>query len=519
MGIPSYFRRILQKFPACVKSTLKTPELLCFDFNCLIYRCLRSPTLPPFTEETQEQWETSLCEEVCRTVKEVWAEAGRPKSVYLAVDGVVPMAKIRQQRVRRFKSVWLQSRVGGGASGGDVWDKNAITPGTAFMDKLGSVLEELCRRQGRGWSVSGVREPGEGEHKILARVRGLESASCPKSIVIYGLDADLVILSMILKYQKGIENLYLLREKQEFGGKLTLTAEGRQEYQSLDISIFSQALGIQSLHDCMRYVGLMNLMGNDFLPHSVSYSLGEDGHDHVLKEYRRGTALVRENTEGHWILDIDILQKVATQWATDEEDRIAHFIRKKREQALRGPGKGMDASEAWPLEWAVERELMPEGDGQTIVEGWKDLVWNQFIGGSKEESVRNYCQGFQWILDYYTGQKEVSMEWMYGSWLPPFWSDIAGLCKRVYGGAGGPALDRSVASPVTPEEQLAMVLPLESWGLIQKKEYSRVPILAPQFWPIEFGFCSFGRLWLWQCEALVPVLTAERLRRILAASA
>ena len=198
MGIPSYFRRILQKFPACVKSTLKTPELLCFDFNCLIYRCLRSPTLPPFTEETQDQWENSLCEEVCRTVKEVWAEAGRPKAVYLAVDGVVPMAKMHQQRLRRYKSPYLKEwendiKKKYGVFKEELLDTNQITPGTPFMSLLGESIEDAIKRQYFGKipvNFSGANSPGEGEHKILNMIRE-DKIKDSEKICIYGLDAEI----------------------------------------------------------------------------------------------------------------------------------------------------------------------------------------------------------------------------------------------------------------------------------------------------------------------------------------
>jgi 5'-3' exonuclease len=112
MGIPSYFRSILQKYPGCIAREVKA-DVLCYDFNCLIYRCVYSDRMPEYTVEGHDEWEELLLKEVVRTVKEVWTVAGKPKKVYLAVDGVVPMAKIRQQRVRRFKSVWLKKQAEG----------------------------------------------------------------------------------------------------------------------------------------------------------------------------------------------------------------------------------------------------------------------------------------------------------------------------------------------------------------------------------------------------------------------
>jgi hypothetical protein len=39
-----------------------TSDVLLMDFNCLIYRCLRSPSLPPYDEN--EDWEKHLLKEV-----------------------------------------------------------------------------------------------------------------------------------------------------------------------------------------------------------------------------------------------------------------------------------------------------------------------------------------------------------------------------------------------------------------------------------------------------------------------
>ena len=50
------------------------------------------------------------------------------KNLILAIDGVAPVAKIEQQRMRRYKSA--MDRIP------NTWDSNAITPGTSFMIAL-----------------------------------------------------------------------------------------------------------------------------------------------------------------------------------------------------------------------------------------------------------------------------------------------------------------------------------------------------------------------------------------------
>jgi 5'-3' exonuclease len=109
MGIPSYYKRLIDRYPKLVKKDVKQlkSDVLLMDFNCLIYQCVRSDSLPKYTEAGRAEWEAALIEAVKKYTVKVWETAGRPRQVLIAVDGVVPMAKIRQQRLRRFKSRWL----------------------------------------------------------------------------------------------------------------------------------------------------------------------------------------------------------------------------------------------------------------------------------------------------------------------------------------------------------------------------------------------------------------------------
>jgi len=493
MGIPSYFRGIIQKYPGCLINSVNNVKTLCFDFNCLIYRCIRAPGMPTYSSESEdshELWETALFAEIERTVLEVWSAAGKPTTVYLAVDGVVPMAKIRQQRVRRFKSAWLRR---------EGWDTNAITPGTRFMEKLGFMLKGLCAR--RGWILSAADEEGEGEHKIMNWLRSFKKEG---PVVVYGLDADLILLTMLVGEQLGLDT-YLLREKQEFGHKVV--QEGPQTYQLLNVKEFQMRLGVSGEEEVLNYIALMSLMGNDFLPHSLTHKLSDGGHDCVVQ------CLQALRANGWLISDgrykPDVLATIFKAFSCEEDSRMLHMIQKKREQARRGVGKGMDESEGLPLEWAVENQLMC---GNQLAEEWKDTYWSNihpcWDQAHKDYICGEYLRGFQWILDYYCGLP-VNKSWMFPAWIPPLWSDFTDT-----------TIPESVQEEIRPEpqEQLAMVLPLESWGLIRKAELRRLPALAPQMWPLKFGFFSLGRKWLWECEARIPVLTAGRLREILSSA-
>lgn len=484
MGIPSYFRRILQINPACLKKQVSEVESLYFDFNCLIYRCVSK--MRPYTQEVHDEWEAELLKEVVKVVKEIWNVAGKPKKVLLAVDGVVPLAKIRQQRVRRFKSAWLK-KIG--------WDTNSITPGTKFMDSLTSVLKDVASRH-VGWEVSGVREPGEGEHKVMKSIRAMKSE---KLAVVYGLDADLILLSMLTSQETGTP-IMLLREKQEFNKNAVVGL--KQEYQFMDLCDFQSYLGIESYKEALNYVALMSLMGNDFLPHSLTHKLSEDGHDYVLSEFN---LMKSSNT---WLCDdgvnAEVFMIIMERWSRDEKDKLTYNIKKKREQAQRGVGKGMSEEEGLPLTWDVESQIC---DGTVLKDDWVDIYWS-FIHptANRAEICGEYRKGFCWILNYYCGLP-VDENWVYPGWIPPLWSDLLKY--------KGSYTESFTCDAPSPEEQLAMVLPLESWGLVRDKKLKLLPIYAPHMWPRAFSFFSFGRKWLWECEARVPVLTAAKIRQYL----
>jgi 5'-3' exonuclease len=502
MGIPSYFRRILQRYPGCLRSgpdAIKA-EALAFDFNCLIYYCLR--LMPPFEESNQSSWEQSLLHEINKTVKTIWNVAGCPEQVFLAVDGVVPMAKIRQQRMRRFKSAWLRQK---GLDGRAGWDSNAITPGTKFMERLTISLRGLCATH-KGWVVSGTDEKGEGEHKVMQWIRQKKGNG---SVIVYGLDADLILLSMLTGEQTG-RKLWLMREKQEFGHKGSSAKEGGQEYQFMSLSEFQEKLGVKGEEQVLQYIALMNLMGNDFLPHSITHKLNDDGHEYVLKELRAGVSLVQPNGN----LNTKVFQEVCKRWSLDEADKMAHMIKKKKEQAKRGVLVGMSEEEGLPLKWFVEKSLFTQGQGQgqddrnpILLEDWRQVYWSTWIRRERQSLCEEYMKGFQWILNYYRGGI-VDLLWTFPSALPPLWSDLAACRIEEIEEA------KEIHSEILPKEQLAMVLPLESWHLIQDPVLKGVPGKAPQYWPEEFEFFSAGRKWLWECEAIIPPLPIQRLRQI-----
>jgi 5'-3' exonuclease len=529
MGIPSYYKRLIDRFPKLVKrgfDALPRSDVLLMDFNCLIYQCVRGAA--PYRAEDKDAWEAALLEAVKAYTVKVWGAAGRPKEVFIAVDGVVPMAKIRQQRLRRFKAPWwaAQEREAG-VRAAETWDTNAITPGTEFMEKLSIALRGLCSARGAGWSVSAADEPGEGEQKLMAWIRALgPQALAGKEVVVYGLDADLIVLSLLglARSAPQVASWCLLRELAEFERDGRAGVFGALDIKEL-LRILVPSGGSMPAADYMlEYVCAMSFLGNDFLPHSLTVKMRDEGHDKMRAALQQlhatGARLVSPGGQ----VQTRAAAAFVAAWAAAEEGMLAEAIEHKYK--MRQPPPRTDAERAMvrvqnlPFEWREECAIATVATGigsaggrVTLTADWREVYYRRWLrGAAPAAAVRIYVEGLQWILDYYTG-RPVSYAWQYPWNLPPLWADLQrGLEEGAEEGQAPPA-----TTPVAPQEQLAMVLPLSSWGLVRRADLRGLPAKAPAFWPQRFDFFSAGKRWMWECEAEVPVLSVERLRGLLAA--
>jgi 5'-3' exonuclease len=521
MGIPSYYKKLCDRIPGLLSNIRKgsQPTHLWVDFNCMVYHCLRRPGSQPYGgEETRIHWENQLIQQVCKYLKKIVAIVGPTEQVYVGVDGVVPMAKMRQQRLRRFKSHWTaaEERRIGKSGDGVRWDTNAITPGTAFMERLGVALHGL-RSEGVRWVVSATEEPGEGEHKAMSVLRSCVSK---KSHVVYGLDADLILLSLL----QPVDELWLFREAVE-AGEVQYDSSQEELYKYFSIHVLRETLCAGKRDGyLLDYCMAMSFLGNDFLPHGLALKLKDGGHDQLLKLLHHVHTTVGSLIDvktNRWRLES---LEACVKWLAEREtgwiqSHCAGKISKRNQQA-RGATPVEVAVDEWnklPLRMCDEMALVGSVKrGQdhtlqvTLAESWKSIYKDRYLGvrGSPDKVCNEFLIGLDWILQYYTGGS-VDREWCFPWFLPPLMTDLENwLTQRK-------VLPHSLAPTtvqIKPQEQLALVLPLESWWLIRDRSLRRLPTLAPQLWPSSFRLFTAGHTQTWECEAQIPLFMPERLR-------
>lgn len=486
--------------------------------------------MPAYTPETAAAWEAALVTAVLGYIQAMTRIVGPTRAVYVAVDGVAPMAKIRQQRARRFKSAIAaaeEAAVRGRDASAPRWDSNAITPGTAFMARLTAALRGFKHAAGVPVVVSPADEAGEGEQKIMDYLR---THADIRDVVVYGLDADLIVLALLEHARTG-RSVDLFREETEFNGAVKRAATGEEQYLYLHVGHLAGALhAAWSPAGCglgefiVDFVGAMNLLGNDFVPHGLALKINDQGIEHVLQVLKgfKSRLVVADGSGGAegGRYDWDTLRALFAVLAANEERWMLRGIRRKLETRVGSTTAKDEEARAVarlndrPVEWAAERGVWVEerrvaGEEKPRLEfreGWRAEYYKHGLWGATPiDVVRAYIHTLEWTLAYYFGER-VDQTWYYPWLLPPLIGDLTEFQTPP------PPLPAPVAFGLAPLEQLAMVLPLTSFHLLPA-ELHTLPLRYPHAWPERWEVFSLGRRFLWECEPLIPLVQPAQIRR------
>jgi 5'-3' exonuclease len=260
----------------------------------------------------------------------------------------------------------------------------------------------------------------------------------------------------------------------------------------------------------------MSILGNDFLPSSLGLKIRDDGHAELIEILKRQmhnkVSILKENTIQQRGL-IEFFKSL-----TESESRsIYHYVNKKcmiaRNLGFETLKKedGFDikvGDNNYPLAH-IEEEILINKQHKKLVDNW-EVIYSKWFNGfsdirvTKDKTCNDYLYGIQWIWNYYTGKESVCFNWYYPYSLPPLWEWLYTYLKT----HSLPVLDKINiigASDILPIEQLSLVLPIQSWGLIKNDKYKNIPFYMPQYFPKSFSFETIGKRFFWECEANIPI--------------
>lgn len=457
MGVPALFRWLSAKYPKIVERVQEAPTIdedgtsipvdlsdpnpngvefdnLYLDMNGIIHPCCHPMDKPaPNTEE-------EMMLEIFKYIDRIFAMIRPRRLLFMAIDGVAPRAKMNQQRSRRFRAAKerrekaareaeLASTAnsnGKDAENGDAeaeddngdeaetvegtsaaaFDYNCITPGTKFMALIATSIQyyivERMNKE-RAWKnikviFSDANVPGEGEHKIVDYIRRqrLDPDYDPNTKhVIYGLDADLIMLSMAthepyfrvlredvfweeqIKYNpctwcgtKGhTSDFCAARAEADSSFKIPPVGEGKP-FIFLDVAVLREYLDAElrpsdtSLpfkYDLERaiddWIFMCFFVGNDFLPHLPSLEIREGAIDLLIESYKANAARMGGYICSHGKVNLSRAQLILADLGAIEE-KI--FLKRKEKEDRR------DAN--------IRRRRQTDAERDAITQAQKDLL-------------------------------------------------------------------------------------------------------------------------------------------------
>lgn len=514
MGVKHFYLWYRSRFQHCIlQKPNKTIDNFAIDMNGLFHLCAqkvyrygnyKKRLLKEYPKPTMTQY----CNEVCRKIEELRLQVDPRKRLVLCVDGIAGLAKMNQQRQRRFRAAQDME------ANSPLFNSNSITPGTEFMDYLTRYIHryiKLMMENSPEWQnleiiYSNEKVSGEGEHKIMNYIRRLNKPH--ETWCVYGLDADLIMLGMLLP----IDHVFIFREM-EYGGfhfmdihqfKKELLCllkwnvpqdENRFSNEKPKMALFSAKTAIND------FVLLCFIVGNDFLPTIPTMAILDGAIDLILETYKNNGIQYGHLTKIH----------PKTKFVTFRITSLKNFFQTLSEHET----SMMETKYNGPIDFFPDPLVLDNlcEDIHHIkklnFEKYRIDYYKKKFSIDKEDDIKNlvhnYLRGMTWVINYYTNEIPDWL-WYYPKLYAPFLTDVVKYMDSF-------KLETFTKNaPVDPFLQLLMVLPPKSHDLLPKEFHSLM--LSPDSslkdnFPESFELDMAGKRKEWESIVVLPAVNVQ----------
>lgn len=486
MGIPAYFSSIIKRYPSIIKKLNDSIVInhLFMDCNSIIYDCFHNLAKEANTK-SQNGFESQLINTIINKMDLYLNTIGGNSTNFLAFDGVAPVAKMDQQKIRRYKSNYeknyFKTDCGheddddvDGEKNGIQWNTSAITPGTIFMKKLERAL--ITHYKNRSSVIIEFSNAGEGEHKIFDYIR--THGILDGNTIIYGLDSDLIMLS--LQNMNYCNQLYLYREMPEFIASIDSSLKANEMYM-VDVIEFRKYLAYYLNDEIMPsskmetdlrikdYIFICFLLGNDFLPHFPSINLRRNGMDFIMECYIAAIGKTQQhiiNIDGeiNWRVFRSMIIEMSKSESAYMEDEYAY--RNKQGKRYYPNNTDEERKQYFVNQPIIHREK--ETYINPTEEYWQsryyytlfDIDSNVLSDDEYQSAIKNICinylEGMEWTYKYYS-KGCIDWRWHYKYNYPPLLCDL----KKYVPYFNETLIVEKTKNPVSDVIQLCYVLPVD----------------------------------------------------------
>jgi len=480
MGIPYYFYYLTRKYNNIIIHKLPDNiNIYAIDFNGIIH-----------SEAINETNEDKLIINLWNKINE-YNSLYKPNKLLICIDGVAPFAKIIQQRKRRYLTIY-KNKIDKIKSS---WDTNSISPGTKFMTKL----DDYIKSNNTSYIFSGSNENGEGEHKIFNLIK---DDNTNEPIIINGLDADLIILSLI----SGKNNIYLMRENKD---QITYVNIDNLKL-ALITELKSKWLIENDIDLIESYCVMCSILGNDFIPHILNLNIKSGGLDKLINitelAIKNNGSLVESNKINQATLT-EIFNKIAETEDNDIISQITNDIEKKpRDYSCNSQ------------EYAIKNKDPILSEIFNNSKKWRYYYYKRLFDININvdslmisTAASLYIKGIYWTYNYYK-KMDLDYTWYYPYNYPPTAKDINNYLKV------------NTITPITlngdylkSSQQLLLILPIQSIHLINEKQQKYMKDIKcglTHLYPAEYKIQTLFKNHLWECCPILPIINIDKIIKI-----
>lgn len=582
MGVPGFFLWLIKNIKKLGSKNMILKELeddvdwLMLDTNCLLHPCIayiiekykEGKLSIDVSRDLRVQLEEYIWIKITNCI-DYMIEKLCPKYVYIAIDGVAPKGKILQQRQRRYKflfdkkiklntnldvfSMILSQHQSSNILNNQKDDVDdcmiktkkllngiqepiiplssiELTPGTDYMERINIKMNEYIKilgKRGINCIYSSYHEEGEGEHKILQYIK--KNLTSKETIVIYGLDADLLFLSLSIGFDT---NLYVMRETQVFTNKDVDFGEV-QEYNYVQIKQLRKLISNLDI-STDDFIILCYLIGNDFLPNILTLDVKKGGLDKIfrawksLKEKKGIETLYDKNGEivslilnknlDKYEINWEILRGVFNELKWTEKYIWKNINRDKllNQDTLEIEEKN-DLEKFKQIEKKEQMDKFIEGSSSytdfldkiefsSSIEYYSYYLGIECIDIDKSiiiKMVNEYINGINWCMLYYLDECR-DWNWGYNFMVAPLICDILNFFPNSKN-----ILNIVENRKLNPVEQLILAIPPQTYKYVLEKELVD-KIKSNKFigymFPELFGVDVNKEQVYWKCPVKIPIV-------------
>jgi 5'-3' exonuclease len=480
MGIQSYTKHLLKNYQGLSVKTLEGLENFYLDFNSFIHPVSHIILKKNLSGKSKNDVRKMIIKGCCQKLDNLINTANPSKMVYIAIDGTCPIAKMVQQRLRRYATI---------NSDKTYFDSTEITPGTEFMADLSKELLRFCNRKYKTFKVifSDSSVPGEGECKIMDHIK--KNSDVISAIA--SLDSDLIMHTLCSQY----ENLFIFRDEVELD---LIKIYGNNHFMSIgklrDAFREDMQNHLKGPADVKNVINDYILMcffgGNDFVHHIPSVEIRFGGLDTLLEIYwkymnKSGNQYL---TDGHRI-NFDAYKNYIGMLVDNEATMMKHIGECMAKKGVRTRFTSDDAKKQYFAEL-----INPVYDPiKYLKRGWQQRYYQKLFHMKNIDSndinaiCTRYLNTIEWNLEYYisgTRNWEQHFPYLHAPTITDIQRCLQGYTPKTF----------IEDNPKSPFEQLMLVLPPSSRSVIPSAVNSLMDSELVEYYPVECGmdtvFCN-----------------------------